>query len=299
MGRPLVLALAGAFALPAAGAVAFQEPPPGSAAPRTAQLNANPCIDAPRTLLCPDLVMRAPFDITVDRRTRRGHLRLRAANSIDSLGRGPMELHGRRTGGRRTTMTARQAIYRSDGSRLFVDTGAMLGFKNVPGRRFGGIRVATQSFWKYRDAARFELWRVDSDDERIRRVRTGPKVYYCLRDLQRTHPGRARSPRRFVYPACDTNPRTRRVTLGTSVGWSDIYPASYPEQWIDVTGLRGRFAYVHIADPENGIYESNEDNNESEAIVRLPSGRVLSRQEGVDGRQPAPGGSGGGVDPGY
>jgi subtilase family serine protease len=37
-----------------------------------------------------------------------------------------------------------------------------------------------------------------------------------------------------------------------------------------VTGLRGCFAYVHIADPENGIFESNEDNNEAQTIVRLP-----------------------------
>jgi hypothetical protein len=27
---------------------------------------------------------------------------------------------------------------------------------------------------------------------------------------------------------------------------------------------------VHIADPENGIFESNEDNNEAQTIVRLP-----------------------------
>jgi hypothetical protein len=299
MRRPLVAALAGAFALTAASALAFEEPAGAPAPPRAAQLDENPCIDAPSSLLCPDLVMRAPYDITVDRSTRRGRVRLRAANSIDSLGQGPMELRGRRTGERRTTMTARQVIHRSGGSPRFLDTGAMLGFKRVPGRRFGGINVGTESYWKYRDAARFELWRVNSDNERVRRVRTGPKVYYCLRDLQRTHPRRSRSPRRFVYPACNSNPRARRVTLGTSVGWSDIYPASYPEQWIDVTGLRGRFAYVHIADPKNGIYESDEDNNESEAIVRLPSGRVLSRHEGVDGRPPAPAGSGGGGDPGY
>ena len=37
-----------------------------------------------------------------------------------------------------------------------------------------------------------------------------------------------------------------------------------------MTGLRGCFAYVHIADPENGIFESNEDNNEAQTIVRLP-----------------------------
>ena len=37
-----------------------------------------------------------------------------------------------------------------------------------------------------------------------------------------------------------------------------------------MTGLRGCFAYVHIADPNNRIYESDEDNNEAQVIVRLP-----------------------------
>jgi hypothetical protein len=49
-----------------------------------------------------------------------------------------------------------------------------------------------------------------------------------------------------------------------------VYPPSYPEQYIDVTGLRGCFAYVHTADPRNGVYESNERNNSSSVTVRLP-----------------------------
>jgi hypothetical protein len=60
-----------------------------------------------------------------------------------------------------------------------------------------------------------------------------------------------------------------------------------------VTGLRGCFAYVHIADPENGIYESNEDNNEAQVIVRLPFERGRARRgcEGRDrGRRYGPGG---------
>ena len=60
------------------------------------------------------------------------------------------------------------------------------------------------------------------------------------------------------------------MRLGTSVGWADVYPAAYPEQWINISGLRGCFAYVHTADPENRIYESNEDNNEAQVVVRLP-----------------------------
>jgi hypothetical protein len=69
--------------------------------------------------------------------------------------------------------------------------------------------------------------------------------------------------------------------LGTSVGWSDVYPYEYPQQWIDVTGLRGRFAYVHVADPNSLLIERNDRNNLSETYVALPSGHVLGHRVAV------------------
>ena len=186
---------------------------------------------------------------------------LRAGNSIDSVGAGPAELFGVRSS--RMYMKARQRIYRrGKGQRLGVTTGARLYFKYVPQR---------MSYWKFLHAAQFDLYRLKADGTRGRHVRRGPKVSYCLRDLERTHPGKARSPGKRVYPACNTSSKTRKVRLGTSVGWSDVYPPAYPEQYIDVTGLRGCFAYVHTADPRNGIYESNERNN-VDVVVRLPFG---------------------------
>ena len=59
-------------------------------------------------------------------------------------------------------------------------------------------------------------------------------------------------------------------TLGTSVGWADIYPPTYPEQWIDVTGLRGCFAFTMTVDPQHLLFESNERDNTSQRLVRLP-----------------------------
>ena len=221
----------------------------------------NPCLDAElrRQLLCPDLVMRKPHGLRLDRSINPGRVVLRAGNSIDNVGLGPAELHGVRTSS--SYMRARQRIYRAGGGpRLGISTGARLYFKYVAGQG---------RYWKFLYAAKFELWRIDSRGRRVRKVRRGPKVSYCLRDLQRTRP-RARSPRRRVYPACNTSRRTRRVTLGTSVGWSDVYPPAYPEQYLDVTGLRGCFAYRHTADPRNGIYESNESNNSAQVTLRLP-----------------------------
>ena len=258
--RAAVLTLIAAVVVASAAA---QEPTEPAPAPEP----DNPCL-APgaERLRCPDLVMRRPYGLYTDRLTKAGHTVLRAGNVIDSAGAGPAELHGVRIGPR--FMRARQRIYTRDGGRIGIRTGARLQFKFAHQQLY---------WWKFYKAARFELWRLDDAGQRIRRVRTGPKVAYCLRDLGRTRPWLRRSPRRRVYPACSTNARAQRVTLGTSVGWADIYPPAYPEQWIDVTGLRGCFAYVHTADPENGIHESDEDNNEAQVIVRLPFVRGRTR----------------------
>ena len=58
------------------------------------------------------------------------------------------------------------------------------------------------------------------------------------------------------YPGCNQDPYRERVTLGTSVGWSDIYPADYDHQWVNVAGLRGCFAFVMSVDPQNLLFES-------------------------------------------
>jgi Lysyl oxidase len=211
--------------------------------------------------------MRRPYGLYADRLTKAGHTVLRAGNVIDSVGAGPAELHGVRIS--RRFMRAHQRIYLRAGGRVAVRTGARLKFKFAHQHRF---------WWKFYRAARFELWRVDGDGNHVRKVRTGPKIAYCLRDLRRTRPRLRHSPRRPVYPACNTNPRRRQVTVGTSPGWADIYPPAYPEQWIDVTGLHGCFAYVHVADPANGIFEANEENNLAQVIVRLPFRRGKRRR---------------------
>jgi hypothetical protein len=240
-------------------AIAAVEPPAGSA-PQRARVDDNPCITVfAKGLRCPDIVMRRPWGLYADKLTKPGRVLLRAGNVIDSIGRGPAELRGVRYN--RVYMHARQRIYKRGGGWIMVRTGARLRLKFAHLSRY---------WWKFFNAARFELWRLDAQGKRVEKVRTGPKVSYCLRDLTHTRPNLRGSPYLPHYPACSTNIHLRRDVLGTSVGWADIYPPDYPEQWIDVTGLRGCFAYVHIADPENGVYESNEDNNEAQVIVRLP-----------------------------
>jgi hypothetical protein len=233
--------------------VAAVEPSQGSA-PHSAKVDANPCITVYAAgLRCPDIVMRRPWGLYVDKVTKPSRVLLRAGNVIDSIGRGPAELRGVRYN--RVYMHARQRIYKRGGGFIMVRTGARLRLKFAHLARY---------WWKFFNAARFELWRLDAAGERVEKVRTGPKVSYCLRDLGHTRPTLRGSPDRPHYPACSTN----------------IYQ-------IDVTGLRGCFAYVHIADPEDGVYETNEHNNQAQVIVRLPF-RAGDRRAGCRGRDRGP-----------
>jgi Lysyl oxidase len=220
----------------------------------------NPCLGpSARGLLCPNLRIAPPRDLYATH-PGGGRVLLRATSDVRSRGLGPIELRGQRSGPR--SMRTNQRIYKKGGGHITVPSEATLHFTDV-GLYFGG------SYWKVHQLARFELQPVLSDGSLGPVVRTSPKLNYCLRDLERTRPGH-RSPPRRHYPGCDQNPYQDRVTLGTSVGWSDIYPADYDKQWINVAGLRGCFAFRMTVDPKELLVESNENDNSSGVRVRLP-----------------------------
>src|SRR3954452_6799617 len=172
---PLGLLLLGFAVAPGAGA---QDP-----------VETNPC-KLYRTALCPDLIMAPPSGLFVGR-SPRGRLRLYASNHIINVGAGPLEIKGKRSGARE--MRARQVIHRRGLRPIVTPDAGEIYFKFVDSRR--------GSYWKYSHAARFELWSLDAQGNRVAMVRTGPKLDYCFRDLQRVR-SFARSPRARIYPAC-------------------------------------------------------------------------------------------------
>ena len=246
--RPRISALAAAIALAAALL---------AAAPALAD---NPCTGPGAAhLLCPNLRIGPPSDLYAED-AGPGRILLRATSDVRSRGRGPMEVRGRRNGPR--SMRTTQRIYKAGGGHIEVRSRATLHFTDV-GAYFGG------SYWKVHQLARFELRRVHHGGSLGPALRTSPKLNYCLRDLERTQPSH-RSPDRRHYPGCNQNPFQDRVTLGTSVGWSDIYPSDYDNQYIDVAGLRGCFVFQMTVDPKHLLFESNEHDNVSRRRVRLP-----------------------------
>lgn len=208
------------------------------------------------TLRCPDLVMGRPTQVSVQRIS--GRVLLHGTSRVENVGAGPLELRGRRTGARRMAVT--QVIRRGGGGHVLWSTRAHLHFKAIPGQG---------RYWKLHDAASLEVWTLAPAGALGRQVRRGPKLDYCLRDLLRQTPPPRGAPAGRVYPGCNQNAGLRSVTLGTSVGWIDRYPSTYYEQYVDVTGLHGRFAFVMRADPNDRLIETDETNNASWVDVAL------------------------------
>lgn len=225
----------------------------------TAQAPVDVCRDPGLQLVCPNLRMAPPYDLK-EVATPAGRRLLLMGNRIVSVGPGPAELRGTRVS--EDEMDARQVVQRPDGpfGRASLSTGAKLTWKYVDRRR--------GNYWKMANAARFELWSTEpATGSRLALVRTGPKLDYCLRDLFRRRGTRTGS---LVYPACSQKRYRRTVTLGISVDWADGYPAKYPENWIDVSGLAGCFAIVQRADPTNVIRETDEGDNTTTRTITLP-----------------------------
>lgn len=227
---------------------------------------ANPCAVPERSVVCPDLVMRKPYGMRLLRTPRRRLLA--ATNAIVNVGDGPLEIHARRTTVRAARMITRQVL-RPLGPRTLPEVLPPTGHADF-------FDTGTRGrYWKYSGAASFTLRPLSRDGAVGPIRRTGAKVDYCFRDLRAVArlDGRGAypdAPRSRVFGACSTNPRAKELVLGTSVGWADIYPWDYPQNAIDVTGLRGCFLYTLKADPRDELRELREDNNAGSRRVRLP-----------------------------
>src|SRR5262249_6208117 len=126
------------------------------------------CSDPGAHLRCPDIRMARPTDLWIEH-TRGGRVLLHATSSLDGHGFGPLDIAAHRFS--RYSMQAYQVIHRVGRPAYYrsIPDGRVV-FKPIPRR--GG-------YWKFKNAARFELWTLGPG---MHQVRTGEKLIYCLRD---------------------------------------------------------------------------------------------------------------------
>ena len=213
--------------------------------------------------LLPDLDQRAPKHVAVARIG--GRYKLGFASAVDNVGRGPVWIRGTRSG---RTMTARQLVrVAAGGLESHVDAG-VLRYTWSP----------SHTHWHLVRFERYELRRA-SDFALVGRDR---KSGFCLADHYGSS-GRVRPVSPFFLGNCAQGaPGARTVEQGSSVGYSDRYPAHFHGQNVDLTGIpAGVYVLVHHANSDRWLRERSYDNNTASVRLRLtradgvPSVRVL------------------------
>jgi hypothetical protein len=230
------------------GNVTFRVLEPGEPFPEKTSDAGSPQV-GPRELL-PDLDQRAPFRLTI------AGTKLGFASATDNVGEGPVWVRGRRSSAT-APMRAQQLVRMSDRSvRIYADAGRL---RYTPS--------PTHTHWHLLRFQSYELRSLDGS-LLVRDRKSG----FCLAD----HYGlAARRVAAFggghFYGNCaQGNPGALSVEQGTSIGFTDLYPAHFHGQNLELRGIpAGVYLLVHRANPDHRLEELDYTNNDAALRIRL------------------------------
>jgi Lysyl oxidase/WD40-like Beta Propeller Repeat len=225
------------------------------AEPEWGRLLPPPPESKPRpTELLPDLEQRAPHGLTVT--IDRGRFMLGFASAVDNVGAGPVWIVATRTP-KQSDMRAHQYVaLRAGGRRVYRNVG-ILRFEPAP----------PHYHWHYLGFERYELRRASNFRPLVRDRKAG----FCLADHYGHAGHRVRvAGARFLGRCGQLQPLARRIEQGSSVGYTDRYPAHFHGQALDVTGVAaGRYWLVHRANPRRRLREQRYGNNNAAVLIKL------------------------------
>ena len=230
------------------GDITFRTLEPGESFPEKTSDSDTPLV-GPRELL-PDFDQRAPFRLTVM------GTKLGFASATDNVGDGPVWVRGSRPAPA-GAMRAQQLVRMSDGSVRTYDDAGRLRYTPSP----------SHTHWHLLDFQRYELRTLDG--ELVVRDR---KSGFCLAD----HYGLARrrvqafTGGRFYGNCAASDPLALSVEQGTSIGFTDLYPAHFHGQNLELRGVpAGVYLLVHRANPAQRLEEIDYTNNDASLRIRL------------------------------
>ena len=203
--------------------------------------------------LLPDLDQRAPTDLTIQR--RRGHWLLGFTSLVWNVGLGPVYIVGNRAP-EDPLMTAAQ--------RVPLSTGAWRTYPGIDALRY--TNSPPHHHWHLMRYDNYEL-RTLEGTTLIRDRKNG----FCLADHYGIVPGSWPGRKPFFLGRCQQyNPQARRVVEGTSVGYTDRYPAFFHGQNDDITEVpAGVYDLVHRVNEGLGLHELRYENDAASVRIRL------------------------------
>ena len=235
---------------------------------------------APPPRVLPDLVPQPPLEVVgpmtgfsmglgvdapllvdgcyPEERVRKGAARcLRFDTIVGNLGEGAFELaynvH------KKEGVAAVQRIFRSDGSY---------------GDRFA-VRSElhpTHAHFHVQDFYLSRLWKAGPDGERVgdAPVAHGDKNGFCPEDSRRVDDAPDDGRRHYSCFTADEPEQRGFQVVGISAGWEDVYGASLPDQFVEITGVPdGRYVLEIELDPHDVFVEADDTNNKVCTLVDL------------------------------
>jgi Lysyl oxidase len=198
--------------------------------------------------LLPDLRMARLMDIELE--SVDGRQRLRFTAVIANVGAGPVEAIGVQRDGAVGPVVQRIQRGGDEAPRDLATEAQMY---------FAGDG---HDHWHLLD---MQAYRLVADGDGATAV--SEKHGFCLWDNVRGDLAVPGVPETAAF-TCPSSRADGEVRMGLSIGWRDVYPATLPNQFIDVTGLRsGRYRLWAEADPVTGdrphgwFIETDETNN--------------------------------------
>ena len=203
--------------------------------------------------LLPDFDQRAPTGLVIAGGPRRW--RLGFTSLVDNLGPGSSVIVGERTPDR-PRMTGTQRVRLANGATRVYREAVQFRYTNSPPHHHWHLM-------------RFDSFELHTPDGRtlVRDRKSG----FCLADHWGAAPGNYPGRHPVFLGDCDQfHPEATHVTMGTSPGYTDRYPAFFHGQNIDITGVpTGTYVLLHRVNATMGLHELRYENNAASVRIRL------------------------------
>lgn len=217
--------------------------------------------------LLPDLDQRAPTGLIVAGSAH--HWVLGFTSLVDNVGLGPSKIVGVREPGQ-PIMTATQHVRLSNGAwRTYANAGR--------------LRYTTAPPHHHWHLLKFDIFQLRTLAGTV--LMSDRKSGFCLADHWGAAPGIWPGRHPVFLGDCEQyHPEATRVVEGTSLGYTDRYPAFFHGQNVDLSNVpAGDYDLVHRTNPNLYLHELRYENDAASVRIRLtlrdrvPSVRVLRR----------------------
>jgi hypothetical protein len=202
----------------------------------------------------PNLVQRPPSGLVITEGSHEQWL-LGFTSMVDNRGPGILWIQGTRHGSSQVMDVRQLVTLQGGGTRILAESGEL------------HYTVAPPHYhWHFLGFDHYELRSAGAYKLVVRDHKSG----FCIADHYGIAQGVPHGPPRFLGNCAQFDPRARFVEEGSSVGYTDRYPANFHGQNLDLTNVpAGNYWLVHRANSDFHLRETHYGDDAASLLVRI------------------------------